>query len=147
VEASQTEPDGSAAQPATTRGDGGASKPSSVKAVIIGLLIVLALVTIMGTTYISADHAVVAHNLPWGITGSSPLTTAVQKSISLDIHQYANQSDLENAADEAKIYGGFVPQTNTLIVSLAASLRAPSVMSAAYEKGAGLLEGLMWVEG
>lgn len=40
VQASQTEPDGSAAQAATNRGDDPASKPSSVKAVIIGLLIV-----------------------------------------------------------------------------------------------------------
>jgi hypothetical protein len=94
------------------------------------------LVTIMGTTYLTADHAVVAHNLPWGVTGPSPLTTAVQKSMSLDIHQYPDQSDLENAANQAKIYGGFVPQTNTLILSVAASLRAPSVMSAAYEKAA-----------
>jgi hypothetical protein len=96
----------------------------------------LVLVTIMGTTYISADHAVVAHNLPWGVTGSSPLTTAVQKSVSLDIHQYANQSDLEKAANQAKIYGGFVPQTNTLIISVASSLWAPAVMPAAYEKAA-----------
>jgi hypothetical protein len=43
--------------------------------------------TIMGTAYISADHAVVAHDLPWGVVGSSPLTTAVQKSVGLDIHQ------------------------------------------------------------
>jgi hypothetical protein len=136
VEASQTEADGSAAQSATKRGGDGAPKPSSVKAVLVGLLIVLVLVTIMGTAYISADHAVVAHNLPWGVTAPSPLTTAVQKNISLDIHQYANQSDLENAANQAKIYGGFVPQTNTLILSVAASLRAPSVISAAYEQAA-----------
>lgn len=71
-----------------------------------------------------------------GVTGSSPLTTAVQKSVSLDIHKYANQSALENAANQAKIYGGFVPQTNTLILSVAASLPAPSVMSSAYGKAA-----------
>ncbi|MGZ4185476.1 MAG: hypothetical protein ACXWMB_06145 [Candidatus Limnocylindria bacterium] len=136
MDSSQDDPNGSRPQPAPQRAGDGGSKPSSVKAVITGLLIVLALVTIMGTTYLSANHAVVAHDLPWGVTGSSPLTTAVQKNISLDVHQYANQSDLEKAADEAKIYGGFVPQTNTLIISVASSLRAPSVMSAAYEKAA-----------
>jgi hypothetical protein len=50
------------------------------------------------------------------------LTTEVQKSVSLDIHHYTNQSDLENAANHAEIYGGFVPQTNTLILNVASSL-------------------------
>ena len=67
--------------------------------------------------------------------GHRPLTTAVQKSISLDIHKYANQSDLENAANEAKIYGGFVSQSNTLILSVAASLRAPAVMPVGVREG------------
>ena len=103
---------------------------------LTGLLISLVMVTIMAATYISANHAVVAHNLPWGITGSSPLTTEVQQSVSLDIHQYANQADLENAANHAEIYGGFVPQTNTLIINVAASLWAPFVMPEAYLKAA-----------
>ena len=46
----------------------------------------------------------------------------MQKSVSLDIHHYTNQSDLENAANHAEIYGGFVPQTNTLILNVASSL-------------------------
>lgn len=96
----------------------------------------LVMVTIMAATYIWANHAVVAHDLPWGVTGSSPLTTEVQKSVSLDIHEYANQSELENAANHAEIYGGFVPQTNTLILNVAASLWAPFVMPEAYEKAA-----------
>ncbi len=45
---------------------------SSVKALILGLLIALVMVSIMATTYVTADHAVVAHNLPWGQVGSSP---------------------------------------------------------------------------
>ncbi|MEV0069757.1 hypothetical protein [Amycolatopsis sp. NPDC050768] len=103
---------------------------------LIGLLIALVLATIMATTYISANHGVVAHNVPWGVTGSSSLTTDVQKNVSLDIHQYANQADLENAANNAEIYGGFVPQTNTLIINVAASLWAPFVMPQAYLEAA-----------
>ena len=68
--------------------------------------------------------------------GSSPLTTTVEKSISLQVHQYASQADLEQAANESKIYGGFVAPGNTLILSEAASLRAPGVMTDAYEKAA-----------
>jgi hypothetical protein len=79
---------------------------------------------------------VVAHNLPWGQVGSSPLTTAVGQQISLDVHQYETESDLENAANETKIYGGFIAATNTLIISEAASLWTPGVMPAAYEKAA-----------
>ena len=113
-----------------------AAKAPSWRPLLIGLLIALVMVTIMATTYIWANHAVVAHNLPWGVTGSSPLTTEVQKSVSLDIHEYANQSDLENAANHAEIYGGFVPQTNTLILNVASSLWAPFVMPEAYLKAA-----------
>jgi hypothetical protein len=63
---------------------------------------------IMATTYVQAEHGVVAHNLPWGQVGQSPLTAAVQQKVFLKIHTYANQADLENAANHAKIYGGFV---------------------------------------
>jgi hypothetical protein len=101
-----------------------------------GLVIALVMTTIMVTTYVSANHAVVAHNLPWGVTGQSSLTTAVQKDVSLKIHNHASESDLINAANHTTIYGGFVPQTNTVIISEAASLWAPGVMPAAYEKAA-----------
>ena len=90
----------------------------------------------MATTYVSSEHGVVAHNLPWGQVGSSPLTAAVQKDISLDVHQYPNQSALEEAAGQTKIYGGFVASSNTVIIAEAASLWAPGVMPAAYEKAA-----------
>ena len=103
---------------------------------MIGLLIALVLAIIMATTYISADHGAVAHNLPWGQVGSSPLTSTVEKSVSLKVHQYASEADLEQAAGETKIYGGFVASSNTLIISEAASLWAPAVMPAAYGKAA-----------
>jgi hypothetical protein len=111
-------------------------KPPSWRLLLTGLAIALVMATIMVTTYVSSEHAVVAHNLPWGVTGPSSLTTAVQQNISLKIHHFTNQSALENAATNTKIYGGFVPQTNTVIISEAASLWAPGVMPAAYEKAA-----------
>jgi hypothetical protein len=45
-------------------------------------------------------------------------------------------ADLEAAANEAAIYGGFDASSNTVIISEAASLWAPGVMPAAYEKAA-----------
>jgi hypothetical protein len=62
-------------------------RPPSWRALITGLLIALVMASIMVTTYVSAQHAVVARDLPWGVTGSSPLTTAVQEHVSLKIHR------------------------------------------------------------
>jgi hypothetical protein len=136
VHASGKAPDGSGAgQASQPKGLRGFVPPTGIR-LVIGLLIALVLATIMATTYITADHAVVAHNLPWGQVGSSPLTTTVGKSVSLQVHQYASQADLEQAADQSKIYGGFVAQGNTLIISEAASLWAPGIMTATYEKAA-----------
>ncbi|MEV6905125.1 hypothetical protein [Amycolatopsis sp. NPDC051372] len=95
---------------------------------IVGLLIALVMGAIMVTTYVWAEHGVVARNLPWGVTGSSPLTSAVQENVSMTIHTYASEADLVNAANQTTIYGGFVSQTNTVVISEAASLWAPGVM-------------------
>ena len=117
-------------------GNGADKKAPSWRLLIGGLLIALVMGTIMVTTYVWAEHGVVAHNLPWGVTGSSPITTAVQKNVSLKIHNYANETDLVNAANQSTIYGGFVTQTNTVVISEAASLWAPGVMPLEYEKAA-----------
>lgn len=103
---------------------------------IIGLLIALVMGTIMVTTYVSAEHGVVAHHLPWGVTGPSPLTSAVQQHVSMRIHTYATEADLVNAANHTTIYGGFVSQTNTVVISEAASLWAPGIMPAEYLRAA-----------
>lgn len=113
----------------------GGRRPSW-RLLLVGLGIAVVMVSLMATTYVWANHAVVAHNLPWGQVGSSPLTTAVGRQISLDVHQYASESDLEAAANRAEIYGGFDADTNTVIISEAASLWAPGVMPIAYQKAA-----------
>lgn len=122
-------------QPSHTRGRPDARRPNWTS-LIIGLALAFAMVSIMATTYVWANHALVAHNLPWGQVGSSPLTTAVGNDISLDVHQYHSVSDLEAAAGKAQIYGGFDASSNTVIISEAASLWAPGAMPAAYEKAA-----------
>jgi hypothetical protein len=136
VHASDKAPDGSGAGQASQAKGTAGSGPRSWIRLTVGLLIALALASIMATTYITADHAVVAHNLPWGQVGSSPLTTTVEKSVSLQIHHYASKSDLERAANQTTIYGGFIAKSNTLVISEAASLWAPGIMSATYAKAA-----------
>ncbi|MEU1184325.1 hypothetical protein ABZ464_43280 [Streptomyces sp. NPDC005820] len=136
--------DGSGRPPGGSAGDEAASppapdgepRPPSWRALITGLLIALVMTTIMATTYVSAQHAVVARDLPWGVTGSSPLTTAVQQKISLKIHQYEDQAALEDAAGRTEIYGGFVPQNDTVVIAEAASLVAPGQLPAYYEQAA-----------
>ncbi|WP_158694521.1 hypothetical protein [Streptomyces canus] len=107
----QLAPGGSGGGRTESRGPDEGPRPPSWRALISGLLIALVMASIMVTTYVSAQHAVVAHNLPWGVTGSSPLTTAVQEHISLKIHHYKDQAALEDAANRTEIYGGFVAQS------------------------------------
>ena len=132
---SKTASDGASSQQVGQPLESPNSSPQK-KHLMIGQLIALFLVSIMATTYISAEHLPVAHNLPWGVTGPSSLTTAVQKSTDLEIHQYANQATLEQAPNQGAIYGGFVSQANTVIVSQAASLKASLDLPVAYEKAA-----------
>ncbi len=40
---------------------------------------------LFATTYVSAEHAPKATNLPFGVTGSSPILTAAEKNISLSV--------------------------------------------------------------
>ncbi|MGW4489208.1 hypothetical protein ACWEOE_35905 [Amycolatopsis sp. NPDC004368] len=115
-------------------GTDAAARAPQVRKVLVGLLIAPVMGTIMVTTYVWANHGVVARDLPWGVTGPSPLTSAVQQNVNMDIHTYANQADLETAAGETTIYGGFNAQTNTVVISEAASLWAPGVMPAEYLK-------------
>jgi hypothetical protein len=91
------------------------------------------MVTIMATTYIWRTMRSSLTTYPGG-TGSIALDDRGAEERQPDIHQYANQSDLENAPI-AEI-SGFVPQTNTLILNVASSLWAPFVMPVAYEKAA-----------
>ena len=125
VEQPDKGPDTPAADQSPRKRVSAASRRPSWRSLLIGLGIALVMVSLMATTYVWANHALVAHNLPWGQVGSSPLTTTVGKSISLDVHQYASESDLETAANKAQVYGGFVASTNTVVTVEAASLWAP----------------------
>jgi hypothetical protein len=118
-------------QPSGTRGK--ADRGPAWRSLLVGLAVALVMVSIVAMTYVWANHV---YKLPWGEVGSSPLTAAVGRSISLDVKHYASEADLEQAANETKIYGGFVAASNKLIISEAASLWACGVMPAAYRKAA-----------
>ena len=93
---------------------------------VVGALLVVAFMQILFTVnYTTAERNPVASNLPFGVIGSSPLLTEVQKHMSLKTIQYPNQSAVNQALGQAKIYGALVPgSTNTLIINGAASAYA-----------------------
>jgi hypothetical protein len=55
--------------------------------------------------------------MPFGVTGSSPVVSAVQSKYSLDVIQYSTEAELIQAAEQGDIYGGYVPggSSDTLV--------------------------------
>ncbi|MFJ2947549.1 hypothetical protein ACIO8H_07880 [Streptomyces sp. NPDC087226] len=53
--------------------------------------------TLMAPAYVSARDAVVARDLPWGVTGNSPLTGAVQEVSALAAYTRPATDSLVNA--------------------------------------------------
>ncbi|MEV6728478.1 hypothetical protein [Streptomyces sp. NPDC051364] len=84
---------------------------------ILAALAIAALMQCLFTSnYISSGHAPVAVGLPFGVTGSSPILTAVEKQFSLKVTHYPNESAAKEAINQSKLYGALVPASNTLIV-------------------------------
>ena len=82
---------------------------------------------LFATTYMSAEHAPKATNLPFGVTGSSPVLTAAEKTISLSVTRYPNESAAKNAINQTTIWGALITSgtSNTLIVVPSISDLAP----------------------
>ena len=90
------------------------------------------------TAYISSGHNPVANNLPFATTGNSPLTSAVQKNLSLKVTNYSNESDAKNAIGQANAWGALIPATgtNTLLVVPSISDLAPYTLGVEFGKAA-----------
>jgi hypothetical protein len=78
---------------------------------IIAIVFVIAAVdqSLFASNYTSSGHNPVASNLPFAVVGSSPLTAAAQKSISLKVTSYPDESAAKNAINQAKAWGALVP--------------------------------------
>lgn len=57
---------------------------------------------------VSAVQLLAPRNMPFGITEPSPVVAEVQKSYSLDLKTYPNESALTAAAEQGDIYGGYI---------------------------------------
>ena len=93
---------------------------------------------LFATTYMSAGHAPKATDLPFGVTGSSPVLTAAEKTISLKVTRYPNEQAAKTAIDQAQIWGALITSgtSNTLIVVPSISDLAPLDLAVRFEDAA-----------
>ena len=80
---------------------------------LIALIAVGVLVAIFAVCLVSALQLLEPREMPFGVTGPSPVVDAVQKDYSLDLITYSSESDLTQAAERGDIYGGYIPGSST----------------------------------
>lgn len=119
-----------------------AASPPGRRRAMIAIVAALGVCAIMqclfATTYMSAEHAPKATNLPFGVTGSSPMLTAAEKTISLSVTHYPNESAAKNAINQTTIWGALITSgtSNTLIVVPSISDLAPLDLAVRFEDAA-----------
>jgi hypothetical protein len=119
-----------------------APNPARRRRAMIAIIVAMGICAIMqclfSATYMSAEHAPKATNLPFGTTGSSPILTAAEKNISLSVTQYPNEQAVKNAINQTTIWGALIPSgtSNTLIVVPSISDLAPAVLALRFEEAA-----------
>src|SRR5215470_4754212 len=128
----------SASPPASTPSSNPAGRRRAMIAILVALGVTAIMQCLFATTYMSAGHAPKAADLPFGVTGSSPVLTAAQKTISLQVTHYADESAVKNAINQAAIWGGLIPSgtSSKLIVVPSSSDLAPALLALRFEKAA-----------
>jgi hypothetical protein len=129
---------GAAERTASTNPLVGQTGRRAVIAFLVALILTAAMQSLFSTTYMTAEHAPKATNLPFGVTGTSPVLTEVEKTLSLKVTTYPNQSAINNAIDQAKIWGGFIPSStsSTLVVVPSISDLAPALLALRFQEAA-----------
>jgi hypothetical protein len=127
-----------AASPAPGTPAGNPGRRRGVIVILAALGVCAIMQCLFATTYMSAQHAPKAANLPFGVTGSSPMLAAAEKTISLKVTRYPNEKAVKTAIDQAKIWGGLVSSgtSNTLLVVPTISDYAPLPLTMAFEGAA-----------
>ena len=105
---------------------------------MVALAVCAIMECLFATTYMSAGHAPKATDLPFGVTGSSPVLTAAEKTISLKVTRYPNESAAKTAIDQAQIWGALITSgtSSTLIVVPSVSDLAPLDLAVRFEAAA-----------
>lgn len=88
--------------------------------------------------YGSAQHNPVTRDLPFAVTGSSPLTSAVQQQESLDVTTYPDVAAAKGAIDRGEAWGALIPGQgqSTLLTVPSISDLAPYTLAASFEAAA-----------
>lgn len=108
------------------------------------ILVALALCALMqclfAVNYTSSAHSPAATDLPFGVTGPSPVLTAAQKTFSLKVHHYPDEAAVKDAIDRTEIWGALIPApapaTSTLIVVPSISDLAPLDIAVQFRRAA-----------
>jgi hypothetical protein len=119
-------------------GAGAPGRRRPMIAIVAALGVCAIMQCLFATTYMSAEHAPKAASLPFGVTGSSPVLTAAEKTISLSVTRYPNETAVKNAINQTTIWGALIPSgtSNTLIVVPSMSDLAPLDLAARFEAAA-----------
>ena len=106
-----------------------------VKKGVTTLAIVLVVTAVFALCLVSAMQLLKPHDMPFGVTGSSPVVSAVQDKDpdALDLINYSSEADLIQAAEQGDIYGGYIPgkSADTLV-----TVPAKSFFGEIYVRGA-----------
>ena len=142
-----------AAAAARARGDlAGATSPGNPapappgrtrrrRPILAALLICAVMECLFAFNYMSAGHAPKATSMPFGVTGPSPILTAAEKTFSLKVTQYPDESAVKTAIGQAKIWGALIPAAtsgapSTLIVVPSISDLSPLDIAVQFENAA-----------
>lgn len=109
-----------------------------VKKPVVALVTVAVLVIVFAVSLVSAVQLLAPRDMPFGVTASSPVVDSVQQEYSLDLHTYASESDLMDAAERGDIYGGYIvgSDTDTLVTVPAKSFFGEVYVSAGFADAA-----------
>ena len=107
-----------------------------MKKILAALALVLVLECALALCGISTLQAPIPRNMPFGITGSSPVVTAAESQkvagyqVSFVNTLYANEADARSAIDQGKIYGAYITgkSSDTLLTVPAKSFDALTVV-------------------
>lgn len=117
---------------------GPGAKPKGGTLILAALALCAVLQCLFSFNYMSAGHAPVATNMPFGVTGSSPLLTEAEKGLSLKVTHYPDESAVKTAIRQTKIWGALVPAgtSDTLIVVPSISDLAPYDLTTHFDAAA-----------
>ena len=111
-----------------------APRLTGVRLLVLGLATVLVVQSLFVVSYVGALHNPKPQNLPFGVTGTSLLATAVGKEVPLRTKTYADEAAARRAIDRRNIYGALITGNSgaTLLVAPAAGNAVATLLASAF---------------